>query len=261
MKLRFNRHRHAAVHVFVGIVLLSGIVLDSQPLYGQYKKWSVTASVGLNRLNLAAVDNKNSSDVAGWANQGIPVADFASVKISPLYSVGVRYRSDREFALSLTGTYWNKTVSSSYDGSDAILHLDRGVGSTDLMFGVSYYPGAQPPQFEWYIQGNIDLTMARATAKAVGSVGQKPGGTMILVPFIDTDGKYKKSSLSAGLGVGADMRLGGAFSLTGYAGYRFAQLGTMEGDISRFGVQTTESSTTAFDFSGLQISAGIRYDL
>lgn len=261
MKLRSNLHRNAAFHAFAGIVLISGIVLDSQPLYSQYRKWSVAATVGINRLNLSAVDDKNSSDVAGWANQGIPVGDFASVKISPLYSIGARYRSDREFALSLSGTYWNKTVSSSYDGSNAILHLERGVGSTDLMFGVSYYPGAQPHQFEWYIQGNIDLTMARATAKAVGSVGQKPGGTIILVPFIDTDGKYKKSSLSAGLGVGADLQLVGAFSLTGYAGYRFAQLGTMEGDISRFGVHTTESSNTEFDFSGLQISAGIRYDL
>ena len=260
MRLRSNRH-HTVLQAFAEIVLLSGIVLDSQPLYGQYRKWSVAATVGLNRLNLSAVDNKNSSDVAGWANQGIPVGDFTSVKISPLYSVGVRYRSDREFALSLSGTYWNKSVSSAYDGSDAILHLERGVGSTDLMFGVSYYPGAQPPQFEWFIQGNIDLTMARATAKAIGSVGQKPGGTIILVPFIDTDGAYKKSSLSAGLGLGADLRLGGAFSLTGYAGYRFAQLGTMVGDISRFGVHTTESSTTAFDFSGLQVSAGIRYDL
>lgn len=261
MKLRSDRHRHTAVNVLLGILVLSGIVFDSQPLYAQYRKWSVSASAGLNRLNLAAVDNKNASDVAGWANLEIPVSDFASVKISPFYSLGVRYRSDRDFAISLSGTYWNKTVTSSYDGSDAILHLDRSVGSTDIMFGVSYYPAAQPVQFEWYIQGNVNLTMARATAKAVGSQGQKPGGTIILVPFIDTDGKYKKSSLSAGLGVGADMRLARGFSLTANAGYRFAQLGTMEGDISRFDVHTTEASTTEFDFSGLQISAGIRFDL
>lgn len=70
----------------------------------------------------------------------------------------------------------------------------------------------------------------------------------------------KKSSLSAGLGVGGDMRLTGRFSLTVNAGYRFAQLGTMEGDISRFGVHTTEASTTEFDYSGLQIGAGIRFD-
>ncbi len=174
------------------MMVFSGVVFIPQTLFGQYQKWSLSASAGLNRLNLSAVDNKNASDVAGWVNQGIPVGDFASVKTSPFYSAGVRYRSDREFALSLSGTYWNKTVSSSYDGPDASLHLDRGVGSTDIMFGVNYYPTAQPLQFEWYLQGNVDLTMARATAKAVGSVSQKPGGTLMLVPFIDTDGKYKK---------------------------------------------------------------------
>ncbi len=241
--------------------MLAGTIFGPETLYGQYKKWSVSATVGLNRLNLSAVDNKNSSDVTGWNNQGIPVGNFSSVKVSPFYSVGLRYRTDREFAVSLSATYWNKTVSSSYDGSDATLHLERGVGSTDLMFGVAYYPGGQSRDFEWYIEGNIDLTMARATAKAVGSTSQKPGGTVILVPFIDTDGKYSKSSLSAGLAIGGDVRLTGKFSLTANAGYRFAQLGTMEGDISRFGVNTKESSTTEFDFSGLQVSAGIRYDL
>jgi opacity protein-like surface antigen len=129
------------------------------------------------------------------------------------------------------------------------------------MFGISYYPGAQTHQFEWYIQGNIDLTMARAAKRTIGSHGEKPGGTVVLVPFADTDAKYKKSSLSAGLGVGADMPLTAGFSLTANAGYRFAQLGTMEGDINQFGVHTTQASATEFDFSGLQISAGLRYDL
>jgi hypothetical protein len=262
MKLRSDEHRHTAIHTLLGILLFSGIALDSQPVYAQYRTWSVAAAVGFNRLNLSAVDRKNSSDVAGWLNlYGITVPNFESVKTSPFYSGSVQYRSDREFAISFSGIYWNKSISSAYDGPDAVLHLDRSVGSADIMFGVAYFPGAQARDFEWYIQGNVDLTMARATIRSVGSSAQKPGGTLILVPFIDTDAKYKKSSMSAGLGVGADIRLSGPFSLTANAGYRFAQLGTMEGDVTQFGVHTTQASTTEFDFSGLQISAGIRFDL
>ena len=122
MKPRSNRHRYATIRIFAGMVLLSGIVLDAEPAYGQYRKWSVTASAGLNRLNLDAVDRKNASDVAGWLNQyNIAVPNFVSVKTSPFYSAGVRYRSDREFAISFSGLYWNKSVSSAYDGPDAIL--------------------------------------------------------------------------------------------------------------------------------------------
>jgi len=230
-------------------------------LHSQYRKWSIAASIGYNRLNLDAVDEKNQADVDGWGNQGIPVGKFASVQRSPFYSAGVRYRYDREVAISLTASYWSKTVSSSYNGPDAALQLDRGVGSTDVVLGIAYYPTARPYFLEWYIQTSLGLVMAHATARAVGSRMQKDGPVLTPVLFVDTDGTSAKSRISAGLSMGADIRLFGGFSLTLAAGYRVAQLGVLESDITRFGQHSKEPTTIEFDYSGVLVSAGLLFEL
>jgi len=261
MRHRSDTSRRAADRGFIWIVLLLGVASTPQMLHSQYRKWSITAAVGYNRLNLDAVDEKNQSDVDGWGNQGIPVGTFASVQRSPFYSAGVRYRYDREIAISLTASYWSKTVSSSYDGPDAVLHLDRGVGSTDVVLGIAYYPSARPYILEWYIQTSLGLAMARASARAAGSRMQKDGSVLIPVLFVDTEGTSAKSKMSVGLSMGADMRLFGGFSLTMAAGYRFAQLGILESDITRFGQLSKEPTTIEFDYSGVQVSAGFLFEL
>ena len=261
MRHRSDTSRRAADRGFIWIVLLLGVASTPQMLHSQYRKWSITAAVGYNRLNLDAVDEKNQSDVDGWGNQGIPVGTFASVQRSPFYSAGVRYRYDREIAISLTASYWSKTVSSSYDGPDAVLHLDRGVGSTDVVLGIAYYPSARPYILEWYIQTSLGLAMARASARAAGSRMRKDGSVLIPVLFVDTEGTSAKSKMSVGLSMGADMRLFGGFSLTMAAGYRFAQLGILESDITRFGQLSKEPTTIEFDYSGVQVSAGFLFEL
>ena len=261
MRHRSESNRRAADRCFIWIVLLLGVASTPQMLHSQHRKWSITASIGYNRLNLDAVDEKNQSDVDGWGNQGIPVGQFASVKRSPFYSAGVRYRYDREIAISLTASYWSKTVSSSYDGPDATLHLDRGVGSTDVVLGIAYYPPARPYFLEWYIQTSLGLAMARASARAVGSRMQKDGFVLTPVLFVDTDGTSAKSKISAGLSMGADIRLIGGLSLTMGAGYRLAQLGILESDITRFGQHSKEPTTIEFDYSGVLVSAGLLFEL
>ena len=261
MRHRSDTNRRAAGRCFIWIVLLLGVASTPQMLHSQYRKWSVTASIGYNRLNLDAVDEKNQSDVDGWGDQGIPAGQFASVRHSPFYSAGVSYRYDREFAISLTASYWSKTVSSSYDGPDAELHLDRGVGSTDVVLGIAYYPSARPYFLEWYIQTSLGLAIARASARAVGSRMQKDGSVLIPVLFVDTNGISTKSKMSAGLSMGADVRLFGGFSLTVAAGYRFAQLGILESDITRFGQHSNEPTTIEFDYSGVLASAGLLFEL
>lgn len=261
MRRHSDSRRRATDRGFIWIVLLLGVVSSPRMLHSQYRKWSVTASIGHNRLNLDAVDENNQADAEGWGNQGFPVGQFASLKRSTFYSAGASYRHDREFAVSLTASYWSKTVSSSYDGPGTTLQLDRGVGSTDFVLGIAYYPSARPYFLEWYIQTSLGLAIAHATARAVGSRMQKDGPVLIPVLFVDTDATYAKSKLSAGLSMGADIRMFGGLSLTMAAGYRLAQLGMLEGDITRFGQHTKQPTTIAFDYSGLLASAGLKFEL
>jgi hypothetical protein len=242
-------------HIGRAILLAAGLV--PQPTLSQDRTFSITGSAGYSLLSLGAVDAKNASDVVGWNALGIPVNDFASLKQSPFFSGRATYRYTRDFALSLHGSYFSKTVSSSYSGPDAVLQLDRSVSATDLMLGVAYYPDLQPYLFQWYLQANVGVILARATARAVGTQATKPGGTVVMVPLVDSEGKYKKAQTSAALFVGADMPLIRHVFIRGEAGYRVAQVGELDGDITRFGVQSNESSTTMFDFSGVLVSMGV----
>jgi hypothetical protein len=253
--IRVNRENIAWVMLFLGLVSAPG------SLHGQYRKWSVQASVGYNQLSLDAVDEKNQSDAAGWARQGLVVGPLASVKQSPFYSVGISFRVDRDYGISLTVSSWSKTVSTSYNGPDANLKLERGVGTTDIAAGISYYPSTRPYFLEWYVQTNIGVSFARATARAVGATMVKDGSVLVPVPFVDTDGNYTKSKLTAGIVAGADIPLVGSLSLRTEAGYRFAQVGEMEGDVTQLGVQSVQTSTIDFNFSGFQVSAGFRFQL
>jgi hypothetical protein len=124
--------------------LLLAIGLIQQPTLGQDRRYSITGSGGYSLLSLGSVDEKNASDVVGWNSLGIPASNFASVKQSPFFSGRLTYRFSREIAFSFFGSSFSKSVSSSYNGADAMLQLERSVGATDLSLGVAYYPADQP---------------------------------------------------------------------------------------------------------------------
>ncbi|HTY36823.1 MAG TPA: hypothetical protein VMH23_06915 [Bacteroidota bacterium] len=225
----------------------------------QYRVWTVGAFAGYGRLSLDAVDEKNQADVSGWSSQGYSLPPLTSVKDAPLYSFCVSYRYDRDFGLALTGSTWSKTVSSSYNGADAVLSLERGVGCTTVGLGVMYFPAARPFFMEWYVQTDLGICFARATAKASGYVMVKNGSLLYPSPFVETDARYSRSKMSAGVTIGGDAPLAAGFLLHADAGYRFAQVGEMDGDVTQMGQHSVQTSSIDFNFSGLLVSAGIRY--
>ena len=261
MKHRSEPHTAWTQRGVLWVVFVLCVVSLPHMLHGQYRKWSVGASVGYNMLTLDGVDEKNQADADGWTRQGYPVGTLSSVKNSPFYGLSVSYRYDREFGVSLAGSRWSKTVSALYNGPDATLRLERGVGATTVELGIAYYPSARPYFLDWYVQTTIGLAYGHATAKAAGYVMVKNGSLLVPQPFVDTDGEYNKSKLCAGLIVGADMAVAGGFFFHADAGYRFSQLGEMDGDVTQMGTRSVQTSTIDFNFSGFLLSAGIRYQL
>jgi hypothetical protein len=237
--------------------ILLSVVVFHQPIAAQDRTFSLTGSAGYGLLSLGAVDAKNASDVAGWTNLGFPLGSIASVKQSPFLSARMTYRYTRDFAISLYGSYFSKAVSSSYEGSDAVLKIDRSVGATDLCLGIAYYPAAQPFLLEWYLQVNLGVILARGTTRTIGSQAVKSGAVTTMVPFDDSEGIYRKTKTSASFFVGANIPLLRSLFLKGEAGYRLAQVGELDGSVTSFGVQSSMTSTTMFDFSGLLVSVGV----
>jgi len=227
------------------------------PLHAQQARWSLSGSVGYAILNLKQVDADNASDVQGWNRLGIPVDLLGSVKQSGFLSARVTYRYTREFGFSLTAHDQSKEVKTSSEGADATLSLTRGVGSTDVLLGITYYPSVQPYFLEWYLEVGLGALFGRGNANAHGTQTVKVSGMPTLAPLVETDATYKKSKTAVAFSLGADARILRPFFFHLEGMYRFAPLGTLEGDIIRSGEHSTQASITEFDYSGFLISAGI----
>ncbi len=245
----------------IGISCAVLVILCSSALYAQSRPWSITGSAGVSVLNFGTVDDDNAADAQGWARLGFPVSQFPSVKQALLYSVRLSYRHDREFAVSLLALYSSKTVRASYHSTDGDLDLSRGIGSTDVILGLAYYPAARPYFLEWYLQATVGLTIGHATATAAGIEYVKVAGVPTPQPFIDTNARFSNTRTSVGAGVGTDIPLMTRVAIKAEASYRFAQFGAMSGTVTRFGEQSGETTTIEFDYSGFLLSAGIRFEL
>lgn len=252
-----SEHPHAARFW----ILLATLLSVSTLLEAQIHRWSVTGSAGAAILSLGSVDDDNAADAAGWARQGVAVSPFSSVKTGMLYAGQISYRYDRELSLALKLSYSTKNVTSSYRGANAELDLDRGIGSTGADVALAYYPSWRPYFLEWYAQAGFGLTFARATAKARGITYIKIAGVPTPEPLVDTDARFKKTRMSVTAGLGMDIPLVNAFALKAEALYRFAQVGVMEGDVTRFGQTSVEPTTIEFNYSGFLLTAGIKVEL
>lgn len=237
------------------------MILCTSTLCAQSHRWSITGSAGISLLSLGTVDDDNAADADGWARQGYPISRFPSLKQPLLYSAQLSYRHDREFGVSLIALYSSKTVRASYHSYDADLDLSRGIGSTDIILGVVYYPAARPYFLEWYVQATFGLTFGHATANATGVRYVKVAGVPTPQPLIETDAAFSKTKTSVGAGVGVDIPIVPGVAIRTETLYRFAQFGTMNGTVTRFGEQSDETTTIEFNYSGFLISAGIRVEL
>jgi len=227
------------------------------PLHAQQAHWSLSGSVGYAFLSLTQVDGDNASDVEGWNVLGIPIGPLGSLKQSTLFSARLAYRSTKEIGFSLTVHDQSKEVSTSYEGTDATLSLRRGAGSTDVLLGINYYPPEQPYFLEWYVEVGVGVIVGRANANAHGTQTVKVAGMPTLAPLVETDATYKKSRTAVAFCLGADMKIFRPIFIHFEGAYRFAPLGTLDGDVTRSGQHSTQPSVAEFDYSGLLLSGGI----
>jgi len=249
---------HLVQRVLPWIVLtLSAACAFPISLHAQQARWSLSGSVGYAILGLRQVEDDNRGDVEGWNALGIPIGPLGSLKQSILFSGRLAYRYTREIGFSLTAHDQSKEATTSYEGTDATLSLRRGVGSTDVLFGISYYPSAQPFFLEWYVEVGVGVIVGRANANAHGTQTIKVAGMPTLAPLVETDATYTKSRTAVAFCLGADMKTVRPFLVHVEGAYRFAPMGTLDGDITQSGQHSSQPSVAEFDFSGFLISGGI----
>lgn len=217
----------------------------------------VSASAGYSTLQMEQVNNDLQADVESWNALGIPIDAFPSLDSAPYVTLKGVYRHTREFGFSCNLSYFSKEVSTEYNGTEETLLLQRGVSSTNLLFGILYYPAAKPYFLDWYTELRLGYTFARATADGFGTETVKVNGVPETHTTLDTKATYKKSKLILGARVGAEIPLYRQLYVRAEGGYELASIGKMDGEVSRFQQSTTETTSIEFDYSGFQVSLGI----
>ncbi len=240
---------------FLAVVCWLCTVVSFLP--AQEETWSVSFGGGINVLQMRSVNDDNQRDVEGFNATGIPIGPFPKLSTAPFLSGKVGYRFDPGIGAMLTVNYFSKEIETRFDNPDEYLHLIRSVSSTDFLGALVYYPRLQLEMIEWSVELQLGFTLARATARALGERNNKVDGQPNFVKTFDSDATYAKSKLAVGLALGATLPLTHRLFVRGDASYKFAKVGTMEGNIRRFDTTIQQESTIEFDYSNLAFSLGI----
>ena len=242
--------------------LLMVVFFSFIQLYGQEGTWSLTASAGIGMLSMAPVNQTLDKTVESWnqnQNQPVPIGPFQHFSSSPFLSSRLTYRYERDVALSISFSYFSRTLTNSYSSSNDFLSLERTVGSTDLLLGLTYYLPQLVYRLDSYVIGEVGPIFARADAITYATTIKKTGSVGEMVVTYDTKAFYRKSKLVANLGAGGAFHVAEQIFLRAEALYRIAQVGQMDGDITSLRPVPDEQriSTTEFDFSALVVQVGI----
>lgn len=241
---------------FCAALVLSATILLSAS-HAQEGTWSVSGAAGIGVLSMGTVNDLLDRTVLLWNEfEFVPIGRFEHFSTTPLFSGRVLYRYERDYAISLSLQHFNKTVRNNYHDAVTSVTLERSIGSTDIVAGVTYFT---PPLFfvvEPFISLEGGMIFSRASAKTYATRTRKVEDSTETLVFYDTKARYKKSKLILVATVGATMSLNDWAFVRIDGTYKFAKVGKLDGTIERIYATFEEQTTVDFDFSLFSINVG-----
>ncbi len=240
-----------------GLLLAVTIIAFHQRAWSQERTLTVNASVGYKLLQMKDVDGDNQRDVEAWNDQGIPIGPFPPLKATLSLSISVSYRFNRDNAVSLSIATMSRQVVTSYNGPDATLDMKRSVGSTDITIGVVQYFRPLLYSVDWYAGVEVGLMFARADAEAFGTRTFTVSDSTETLTFLDTKAAYRATKIIVNFNLGAQVQVFEPMMVKLDVSYKFGGVGKMDGDVSRIGSTTHETTSIGFDYSGFVFNVGL----
>jgi hypothetical protein len=225
--------------------------------HSQDRTFTVSASAGITHLNLGDIDQDNQNDVNGWNAQGIPIGSFPTLKTSFLYSLKGAYRIDRDIAFTVSVARSTHRVTAEYSAVNQELLLNRSLGFTDYTFGIVYHFPLYYDIIEGYAGGEVGIMNAYAHADAYAARLITIEEQEEVFPYVDTIGDYNVRKTIFNATLGANVHVIGPAFLRVDALYKFANVGKMDGHVTRIDSEGDETTTIGFDFSGLVLTLGV----
>ena len=237
-----------------GILVL--LVMISENAEGQDLRWAVSGSIGYASLAMDEVNEENRTDVQTWNELGIPLEPFPPLQSSVVFSGRLTYRFQPNFALSISIGNSSTEVNTKYVGQRQTLSMIRSVGSTEMAVAFINYVPSRFSFVDWHAEFNVGYMSAWAKSDAFGTMTLGGPDSTYTVTNVDTKGAYDRLRTFASVGLGATVQIARNLLLGAEGKYRFAKMGRMEGEATRFG-ETTSETTVEFDYSGLLLSIGL----
>ncbi len=217
---------------------------------------------------MSEVNDQIDRQIGVWRELlGAPIASPGNIDGHHFFGAKAQYHLHDDYFLTLEASRYQEKIATEYfkPGVSPLERFlfERKVETIDLAVNLNYYfdyDDASP--LSKYISFGAGLLFAKANSVTQSSILIDSSTGASLLP-VDTRGEFSGNSISANLAGGLELRVAGSVSLWGEAGYRYAKLGEMDGNIRTINDQQAAAFTTSssFDFSGFYFHAGLGIEL
>ncbi|MGB9774310.1 MAG: hypothetical protein ACP5JH_10790 [Bacteroidota bacterium] len=230
-----RRWRH-----FCGVVFF----LTSSLIQAQEHQWAIGIGAGYTQFRMRAINEDAAKDVAAFRELGFPVEPLPQVKGATLYDIQGEFRYERDWALRIETNFGSTGVSTQVDGSDKALSMKRNFSLTDIEVGIIYFV---PSMYRWF-QPYTGLMAGFAEGRAHVETDYRAKD--VSPPSSSTRADYARIGVTAKGLLGLRTNIISPLFAAVEIGYRFANMGQLEGKVTVNGVSHEESSQNPVDYSG-----------
>ena len=231
------------------------------PTMAQEGVWSVRASGGISVLSFRSVDEEGRRDIAAFNRLGYPIADYPPLRSAPSVEANLRYRFDRDTDVSLFFSYMRATTATMLNDSARFLSLDRKLTSTDFGIDFSYYF----PPLVYDAELSAFLGLGRMTGHADQTTKEtrvvKSADSTITEIVQDAFAGHTKSKLYVRIGVQGTILIVGPVHFAATVVYKYAPIGKLDGILREFSVIRPYTTSIEFNYSTLEVKAGVEVRL
>jgi len=232
---RRRRWRH-----FCGIVFF----LTSSLIQAQEHRWAIGIGAGYTQFRMRAINEDAARDVAAFRELGFPVEPMPPVKGAMLYDLQGEFRYERDWALRVETDFGSTGVSTQVDSTEKALTMKRNFSLTDIEIGIIYFV---PSMYRWF-QPYTGLMAGFAEGQAHVETDYRAKG--VSPPSSSTRADYARIGVTAKGLIGLRTNIISTLFAAVEIGYRFANMGQLEGKVTVNGASHEELSQNPVDYSG-----------
>lgn len=173
------------------------------------------------------------------------------------YGAEIHYHLNEGYFLTLGGSFYSEEVRTQFSPEgESAFDFRRKVSLLNFSLGIQNYLA-----YSTWKRVNaflfFDVSLAFANSNSLTKVANLAG-----YPETNTQGEFSANALNVQGGLGVDLRISSELALWAKAGFRYANMGQMEGEIVLLdGTKELQTTRSSFDYSGFFARAGVGINL